>query len=152
MELIVREKSAFDNDPCACFEVNKANSKFSVHNLPLEITVCDQQVQIYRSFLFLTARFPHTSRVMYRSIRNFNIPPPPGRPWEFDSKFFPGSREFDYVPDGAGNLNRKFIRLNRKCLFVRFPAQKLKMAARIVFLDDFKAFMFLKDNLFVSTV
>ena len=65
VELIVgREKSAFDNDPCACFEVNKANSKFSVHNLPLKITVCDQQVQIYRSFLFLTARFPYTSRVI----------------------------------------------------------------------------------------
>ena len=65
VELIVPEKSAFDNDPCACFEVNKANSKFSVHNLPLEITVCDQQVQIYRSCLFLTARFPHTSRVIW---------------------------------------------------------------------------------------
>ena len=65
VELIVREKSALDNDPCACFEVNKVNSKFSVHNLPLEITVCDQQVQIYRSFLFLTARFPYTSRVIW---------------------------------------------------------------------------------------
>ena len=65
VKLIVREKSAFDNDRCACFEVNKVNSKFSVHNLPLEITVCDQQVQIYRSFLFLTARFPYTSRVIW---------------------------------------------------------------------------------------
>ena len=48
------------------------------------------------------------------------------------------SMEFDYVPDGAGNLNRKYLRLNRKCPFVRFPAQKLKMAADIICLDDFK--------------
>ena len=45
-------------------------------------------------------------------------------------------------------MNRKYIRLNRICPFVRFPAQKLKMVAHIVFLDDFKGFMFLKDNLF----
>ena len=71
VELIVREKSAFDDDPCACFEVNKANSKFSVHNLPLEITVCDQQVQIYRSFLFLTG-----SISIYKpcNLRNFSQP------------------------------------------------------------------------------
>ena len=35
-----------------------------------------------------------------------------------------GSRKFDYVPDGEGNLNRKYIRLNRKCPFVRFPGAK----------------------------
>jgi hypothetical protein len=33
---------------------------------------------------------------MYRSIRNFNIPPP-GIPVEFDFKSSPGSREFDVL-------------------------------------------------------
>ena len=34
---------------------------------------------------------------MYRSIRNFNIPPPPGISREFDFKSSPGSREFDVL-------------------------------------------------------
>jgi hypothetical protein len=34
---------------------------------------------------------------MYRSIRNFNIPPPPGISLEFDFKSSPGSREFDVL-------------------------------------------------------
>ena len=54
--------------------------------------------------------------IMYRSIRNFIIPPPPpGIPREFDFKSSPGSREFDVLglpcggafDNGVGNLNRK---------------------------------------------
>ena len=39
--------------------------------------------------------------VMYRSIRNFNIPPP-GRPWEFDFKFFPGVGNLTMFRIGQG--------------------------------------------------
>jgi hypothetical protein len=35
--------------------------------------------------------------LMYRSIRNFIIPPPPGISREFDFKSSPGSREFDVL-------------------------------------------------------
>ena len=79
---------------------------------------------------------------MYRSIRNFNIPPPPGRPMEFDFKFFPGVGNLTMFRMGQ-NLNRKYIRLNLKCPFVCFPAQKLKIAAHIALLDDFKGFVFI---------
>ena len=57
-----------------------------------------------------------TKLVMYRSIRSFNMPPPPGIPRAFDTFDVPGRREFDYqsLPRGGefdphalgvGNLN-----------------------------------------------
>ena len=40
---------------------------------------------------------------MYRSNRNFNMPPPPGIPRAFDTFAVPGRREFDYqsLPGGG---------------------------------------------------
>ena len=46
---------------------------------------------------------------MYRSNRNFNIPPPPGKPRAFDYFLFPGSGEFDLYLGGAGKLNQKCL-------------------------------------------
>ena len=43
--------------------------------------------------------------VMRRSIRNFNIPPPPGIPRAFDCASCPGRREFERCVWRAGNLN-----------------------------------------------
>ena len=53
-----------------------------VHSLKFNITNSDPVVSLF---------------IMYRSIRNFNIPPPPGISREFDFKSSPGSREFDVL-------------------------------------------------------
>ena len=48
-------------------------------------------------FLILCMHFiAYRARIMYRSNRSFNMPPPPGIPRAFDTFAVPGRREFDY--------------------------------------------------------
>ena len=70
-----------------------------IYNTVLHIWTCP------RSGAHLLPR--SVTRVMYRSNRSFNIPPPlPGIPRAFDT-FFPGRREFDYqsLPAGGGEFD-----------------------------------------------
>ena len=81
---------------------------------------------------------------MYRSIRNFNIPPPPGISREFDFKSSPGSREFDVLSlpcggafDKGGEFEPELLKF---CLFLHTSCMHRKdfaLVANTVF-SDFK--------------
>ena len=62
---------------------------------------------IYSTVLHVWTCPRSVTRVMYRSNRSFNIPPPPPRHTRAFDTFFPGRREFDYqsLPAGGGEFD-----------------------------------------------
>ena len=79
---------------------------------------------------------------MYRSNRNFNIPP--GKPRAFDYFLCPGSGEFDLYRVGWGKLNQK-CQASSDFLF-RAPKSLIAINTCLDEMAEFKG----RDRIFVS--